>query len=81
MSEAENVIWLEGAEAATHGVPVSKVCDAAKEACEEVVILGYAKDGSLYTRASFAEFSSERTIWLLEQCKAWLLAGCPEQDA
>lgn len=82
MTEDANIIWLDGAKVETSGVPVANVCDSAKEACEEVVIVGYEKGvGRLYVAASFGPHSSERTVWIIEQAKNWLLAGCPEQDA
>lgn len=82
---AENVVWLDGAEAKTLGVPVpvpvSAVCDAAKDACEEIVVIGYQKgDGKLYCAASFANASAEKTVWIMEQAKAWLLKGCPADE-
>jgi hypothetical protein len=81
MSEGAEVIWLEGAEAATKGVPVANVCDSAKEACEEVVVVGYEKgSGKLYVASSFAEANAERSVWIMEQAKAWLIAGCPPDD-
>lgn len=74
------IVWLDGAEAATNGVPVERVLEAAKGECEEVVVIGYTKGvGHLYAAASFDANSAERTVFLLEQAKAWLLSGCPEQ--
>lgn len=80
MSAADNVVWLEGAEAETHGVPVDEVLDRARDVCEEVVVLGYLKGNphGLYAASSFGTHSAERTVWMLEQAKKWLLAGCPE---
>lgn len=80
MSAADNIVWLDGAEAETNGVPVESVLEAAKDQCEEVVVFGYLKgDNGLYVASSFGSHAAERTIWLIEQTKKWLLAGCPEK--
>lgn len=77
-TEGAEVIWLEGAKVGTHGVPVESVCDNAKEACEEIVVIGYEKGaGKLYVASSFGAHGAERTAWIIEQAKQWLIAGCP----
>lgn len=78
----DNVVWLDDAEAATYGVPVEQVLAAAGEECEEVLVLGYLKGGAdqLYAHASFGAHSAERSLWLMEQAKAWLLKGCPADE-
>lgn len=80
MSESENIVWLEGAEASTKGIPVEDVLNWAKGECEEVVVIGYVKGkpNRLYAAASFAAHGAERTLWLMEQVKAWFIAGCPQ---
>ena len=74
-----NVVWLAGAESETHGVSIDEVLSAAKEECEEVVVLGYLKGTPehLFARATFGASSAERSVWLMERVKAWLLNGCP----
>ena len=73
------IIWLDGAEAETNGVPVDAVLDGAKDECEEVVVIGYVKGrpNHLYMAASFGERSAEQTIWLMKLAEKWLLEGCP----
>ena len=75
----DNVVWPDDAEAAIYGVPVEQVLAAAGEACEEVLVLGYlkGKPEQLYAHASFGAHSAERSLWLMERVRAWLLTGCP----
>jgi len=49
----ENIIVLNNR--STLNLPVDRVCDAAKEVCEKVLIIGVDKEGNSYYAANFAD--------------------------
>ena len=77
---SENVVRLKLVEGCGNGtvVPVNRVLAAGRAAgLTDVVVIGYDADGALYAGSSHG---ASDTLWLLEQAKAWILAGCPAQD-
>lgn len=59
-------------------VPVNKVLAGARASkLTDVVVMGYTEDGMLYAASSHG---AADTNWLIDQTKAWILAGCPDQD-
>lgn len=52
-------------------LPVDRVLDAARDTLNNVVILGYDKEGQQYFASTFAD--GGEVLWLLEKCKLALL--------
>jgi hypothetical protein len=57
----------------TGPVTVEKVTTAAAQACDEVLILGFDREGELYCAASTGDKAT--LVYLMEWFKAKLLAG------
>ena len=56
-------------------LPVDRVLEAAKDFLDDVVILGYDKDGMEYFASNMADGGS--VLWLLERLKLTLLDQDP----
>lgn len=52
-------------------LPVDRVLEGAKDRLDDVVIMGYDKDGELYFASTYAD--GGEVLWLLEKCKIALL--------
>lgn len=79
--QTDNVVKLRLVNGCGDGtvVPVNRVLAGARSAIlTDVVVLGYRPDGSLYSASSHGAPDAN---WLIDQAKAWILAGCPGQDA
>ncbi len=61
-AEPENVVWLDGAEAATKGIPVDNVLESAKAECEEVVVIGYQKGSAERLYVATRRLSGARPV-------------------
>lgn len=55
--------------------PARVLAGAEKAALASVVVIGVRPDGDLYLAASEG---TPQTVLLMEQAKAWLVAGCPD---
>ena len=78
--KADNVVKLRLVDGCGSGavVPVNRVLAGARSsALTEVVVIGYEPDGSIYAAGSHGAADAN---WLIDQAKAWILAGCPTQD-
>lgn len=52
-------------------IPADRVLEQAKEKMEDVVLMGWDKDGELYFASTFSDGGG--VLWLLEKCKQALL--------
>jgi hypothetical protein len=76
----ENVVHLKLVDGCGNGavVPVNRVLAGARAAgLTDVVVIGYDENGDIYAGASHG---ASDTNWLIDQGKAWILAGCPAMD-
>lgn len=53
------------------------VLENIKGECSGIVVLGWHKDGSMFFSSTYADGGT--VLWLLEQCKARLLAVDPDE--
>lgn len=57
-------------------LPPDRILEAAVGVLDNVVVLGYDKEGNEYFASSYADGGS--VLWLMERLKKQLLAACEE---
>lgn len=65
----DNVIFLNNE--TSLDIPADRVLEAAVGELDSAVVIGYDKDGNLYTASSLADGGD--VLWLLELCKNRLM--------